>query len=249
MDDINHDEVSAEEAADCSADINYDSITPVVESVASDMSRRYGQYGADRADISQECWLWIFLHPEKVVEFLDNGDYGVKQLAKTLRNEAQDYGESVKAQHLGYSLDDLYHYRKDEVRMLLDAVFDEEAWTEPPVSEEGPTGRRDPATGGGWIATLTDVSQAFDRLQEKDRDLLIAFHREGWTNKMLADSAGVTEQTMSYRHDSAVRRLVDKLGGPRPRPQHDEDCSHVWRNRHALSNTTARAIQQQNYEE
>lgn len=230
-------------------DIPIDDITPVVESTASDMGRRYHRYGAGREDMSQTGWLWIFDHPRKVLEYLENEKYGIKQLARALRNEMHDYGESVKAQELGYSLDDLYHYHKSEVRTLLDAMFDEEAWTEPPVSEGGPTGRRDPATGGGWIATLADVSQAFAKLSEEDRGLLHAFHRDGWTNKMMAQASDISEQTMSYRHDMAVKRLVDVLGGPRPKPQHDADCTHMWRGRHAMSNSQSRAVTQESYDD
>lgn len=229
-----------------------DDITPIIESVASEMGRRYSRFGADRDDLAQEAYLWLYDHPQKVADFLDDDKHGHKKLALTLRRELQDYGESVKAQHLGYSRDDLYYFHKGEVRALLDAMFDEEAWTEPPVSDGGPTGRRDPATGGGWIATLADVSQGFAKLSAEDRDLLHGFHRDGWANKMMAESAGISEQTMSYRHDMAVKRLVDILGGPKVKAQHDETCDHPYRphyGRRAVSNSHARAIQQGYYDE
>lgn len=228
----------------------YEEIAPVVEAVASDMARRYYKYGAEREDMAQQCWMWLLDHPTKTLDYLADETYGIKKLARAMRNECHDYGEETKAQHLGYSREDLYYYHKGEVRALLDALFDEEAWTDPPLPEDtGRSGRRDPATGGGWVATLADVSRGFDALGDADKALLHAFHRDGYTNKMLAEMWEITEQTMSYRHDMAVKRLVDILGGPKPQPQHDEDCSHQWRGRRALSNAQARAYQQTAYDE
>ena len=226
-----------------------DGIMPVIDGVASDMGRKYHRFGADREDMSQTCLLWIFDHPSKVIEYLDNEKYGIKQLARALRNECHDAGEQIKAQYLGYSLDDLYYYKKNEAKSLLDSMFDEEAWTEPPISEGGPTGRRDPATGGGWIAALADVSRGYAQLSNADKALLEGFHRDGWTNIMMAEYHDCTTQTMSARHDSAIKRLVDILGGPRPRPQHDEDCDHGWHGRHAMGNSQARAVTQGQYDE
>lgn len=234
-------------------------IGPVIESVGADMGRRYSKYGADQADMSQEGWVWIYLHPGKVNEWFDPDLYSAKDgerlLARTLRNELHDFGEELKAQHLGYSRDDLVHYSRGMVRALLPSMFDPEAWLHPetPSSDTERRQKSVPAEGGNWVATLADVSQGFDKLDEEDRDLLAAFHRDSWSNKMLAEEAGVTEQTMSYRHDQAIKRLVNLLGGPAPRAEHDADCNHEHRDpyqgRRAVTNATARAIQQGNYDE
>ena len=228
-----------------------DDFSPIVESVASDMGRRYFRYGMERDDMSQVAYVWIFDHPDKVLDWLhgmEPKDFE-RILAKTLRNECHDAGESAKADHLGYSREDLVYYSKATLRDLLPAVFDEEAWLHP---EQGDGERRapsDPATGGNWLATLADVARAFKQLSAEDKDLLIAFHKDEIPNKILAQRYSVTEQTMSYRHDRVLHRLVKILGGPKPRPQHDEECNHWAGGRRAMSNAAARAAQSSYYEE
>jgi len=231
-------------------------VGPIVESVASDISRRYRNYGAEQADLSQQGWLWIYAHPRKMLEWFDSDNYSEKDsayiLARVLRNECSRYGEAIKAQHLGYSLDDLSYYSRTMVRELLPMMFDDEAWHHP---EQGDGERRsggDPATGGNWVATLADVSRAYDKLDPSDRDLLARFHRDGVSNNAMAESCGVSKQTMSDWHDKAVRRLVDQLGGVKARAEHGEDCDHewnTWMGRRAQSNAAARAQQQGYYDE
>lgn len=234
---------------------SFDDITPIIESVASEYGRRYAHYGYDREDVSQALHLWIFDHPDKVTEVLEmDARDSDRMLARILRNEAHDLGEDAKAQHLGYSRDDLVFYSKAMVRELLPSMFDDEAWTHPETSdvETERKHRSAPAEGGNWVATLADVSRAYDSLEHEDRDLLAAFHRDEYSNKLLSEIHGITEQTMSYRHDRAVKRLVDALGGPRARPQHDEDCEHPPRyvgQRYAISNANARSIQSSYYDE
>lgn len=238
----------------------YDDLSPVIDSIAAEYARRYSQYGLDREDLSQSAWLWLYEHPRKCAEFFENGtEQGVKLIARTLRNELHDVGEDAKAQHLGYSRDDIVYYTKAYVKSLLPSMFDEEAWLHP---EQGDGERRapsDPATGGNWITTLADISRAYDRLSKEDRDLLAAFHRDEYSNKLLSEMFDISEQTMSYRHDRAIGRLVKHLGGPKPRPQHGSDpdtgqsfyCEHGWGStrRRAQSNAAARAYQQGLYDE
>lgn len=234
-------------------------LAPIMESVAHDMSRRYSNYGGSHEDFYQEAWIWVASHPKKIALWFDPDltapKVGEKMLAQTLRNELADIGEDLKAQHLGYSRDDLSHYSRAMLRELLPSMFDDEAWLHP---EQGTGERRapsDPAAGGNWVATLADVSRAYDSLDASDRDLLAAFHRDEYSNKLLSEMHDVTEQTMSYRHDQAVKRLLKALGGPKDlggadAKAHDAECEHAWRSgRRAVSNASARAYQQSVYEE
>lgn len=226
----------------------YDDYQAIVAQVANEYGRRYRQYGVDREDFTSECWVWIMDHPRKLEEYLE-ADQPDKLIARSLRNHCYDAGESVKAQHLGYSRDDLTYYSRTMLRELLPFLWDEDAWIHPERAEDGRRGAGDPATGGNWIATLADVSRAFDQLDEEDRNLLIGFHRDDLRNKDMAELSAVGESLMSYRHDSAVRRLQRLLGGSRPHPEHDEGCEHEYRwgmGRQAVSNAAARA-QQQDY--
>lgn len=230
---------------------------PVVESVGADLGRRYWKYGATQEDMAQQGWLWIFQHPAKVVEWFDDENFTAaaasRLLARSIRNECEQYGQDLKAQAVGYNRDDLAYYTRGMVRDLLPAMFDPESWLNPEVSADGERRTKSAAAeGGNWVATLADVSQAYAKLEVEDRDLLAAFHRDLWTNNMLAEAYGLPKQTMSDRHDRAVRRLVDALGGARPQWAHDADCEHDlhgWVGRRSLSNSQAQAIQSSYYED
>lgn len=231
-------------------------ITPIVEGIATDVGRIYARYGFDRDDASQTALLWLYQHPGKTAQYLDEGQVGLRMLARALRNEATNAGEDAKAAHLGYSRDDLFYYSKAMLRDLLPSFFDGEAWLHPETPDLDTERRRRaaPAEGGNWIATLADVSRAFAQLEQDDKDLLRMFHEDPqWSNKGAAGYFGISEQTMSYRHDRAVGRLVKILGGPRPKAQHDEGCANEecgwWGGRRAMSNSAARARQDNYYEE
>lgn len=230
---------------------HYDTIYPIVESVATDFGRKFWRYGIDSNDIGQSLWEWCLKHPNKLDTWLSE-DNGERPLVVTLRNEALRLGVEAKASYLGYSAEDLSWYSKKELqKVLLPAIFDEEAWTEPPVSEDAGRSGRDPATGGNWVALLADVSRAFSGLSFEDQAMLRAFHQDGRTNKLMAEMTGVSEQAMSRQHARAIGRLHRLLGGDRPRSTHDSECEcgQYVGGRRAISNAAARAAQEGYYEE
>src|SRR5690606_26210954 len=142
-----------------------------------------------------------------------------------------------KAQAVGYERSDLYFYTTGELRVLLDSVFDQQAWHNPPQSDV--RSQKSPAEGNNWLTTLADVSLAFKKLPREDRETILDFHDRGWTNKELADMHGVSEQVMSYRHNRALKRLQRLLGGPKPNPMKPNDGDPIWRGRRAISNRQA----------
>lgn len=225
----------------------YPSLEPMVSAIASEFGRKGHRYGAEADDFKQEFVCWLLDHEELVAEWMDpevDERESSKFLGKCLRNEARDYLTDIKAQALGYERHDVYHYSKNEVKALLPAMFDPEKWHEPPASDGRST--KAPAEGGNWIATLADVAQAYEKLGQDDQALLAWFHRDGWMNKMVAQVYDVSEAVASYRHHRALKRLVDHLGGERPSPS--RSSSDPWRGRHAVSNSTARAVVANQYE-
>lgn len=242
-------------------------VGPIVESVGADMSRRYRRYGLGQEDAAQQGWLFVFQHPEAIERWFDTDNYSVevacKILARSLRNEVQKYGEQVKAQVLGYHADDVAYYDRGMVKALLPAMFDPEAWLDrglPPEGEgdedaEAERQRRKTvllSEGNTWVATLADISQAYARLEDEDKGILAGFHRDNWSNDMMAQAYGLPKQTMSDRHARAIKRLVNKLGGERPAWPHDHTCEHPfdgWVGRRSISNGAARAYQSSVYED
>ena len=218
-------------------------LAPMVEGIASEFGRSNRVYGAEAGDFSQELYLWIVENEDQVRQWLDPELYGEKEgtrlLAGTLRNRARGCAVDIKAQALGYKTSDLQWYSRNEVKNLLPLVFNEDSWHEPPRSE----GRsaKAPSEGGNWIATLADVAQAFAKLKPADQNLLRGFHADDWTNRMMAEAENVTHQAMSERHDRAIDRLVQLLGGTQPpQPLRPRD---PWQGRRSVTNSAARAYQ------
>jgi hypothetical protein len=229
-----------------------ESLEPMIESIAAEYGRRHRVHGADLEDFGQELRLWVIKNEAKVLEWLDpelwEPKAGEKMLAKSLRNEAKDYGVDIKAQAVGYERSDLHWYSKGEVKSLLPNVFNPDAWQEPPKSEGRST--KAPSEGGNWVTTLADVAQAIAKLDLYDQSILRAFHKDGWTNKMMADVEKVSESLMSYYHDRAVSRLVKVLGDEQPKPMRTQsDKRDPWRGRRAVTNSTARSINSRTYDD
>lgn len=208
----------------------FDSVEPMIASIAAEYGRRHHVHGADAEDFQQQLRIWVLEHKQKVGKWLDaDPEGGMKMLAKSLRNEAKDYALDIKAQAVGYDPGDLYFYGKTEVRALLPSALDPEV-----VLEGAPD---------GLVAARADVAAGFKRLGPEDRALLEGFHLSGWTNKMMAQAEGVSEQLMSYRHTRAVNRLVKILSGSGQKPQRDP-----WKGRSAIGNGHAQAITGSDYE-
>ena len=224
---------------------------PVVDGIAATFGKSGAKWGASASDFSQEAVTWMLenerLLSRKYAE-ADSPDAFGKYLAQCITNEFKDYYVDIRDQAGGQPRQGAYYYTLAEVRELLPIMFDPRKWHEPPVTEGAAT-RGDPATGGNWIATLADVAQAYARLEHGDRVLLHRFHQEGFMNKTMAKMYGVSEATMSNRHNAAVKRLLEVLGGERPKKMRRDVKGDPWRGRHAVSNATARAMQSNYYEE
>jgi RNA polymerase sigma factor (sigma-70 family) len=228
----------------------YDDYRHLLDSVANEFGRTNHQHGAEGADFAQELAMWLMGNAERVSaqEQELEGRQFAKWLSRCLRNECLDYALDIKAQAAGYERRDLHFYTKGELKVLLDAVFDEEAWLHPPQVEGGRSPKA-PAEGNNWVATLSDVARAFDKLDEDDREMLRDFHERGWRNGELAKMHGVTEAVMSYRHGAVLGRLLKVLGGPAPKPMRKSETDPTWRGRHAISNAAARARTAGDYED
>jgi RNA polymerase sigma factor (sigma-70 family) len=236
-----------------------DFLKPIVSGVALEFSRRFHKAAqVEYADVEQECWVWCIKHPTKVSRWMKEED-GHRPIRTSLRNVALDYCSREKAARLGYDHDDLYWWSKGDVEVALGAMFSYEDWLSPPQSEG--RSNKSAAEGGNYIATLADLSRAFDQLNAEDRKLLTLYYRDEEYQRDIAEDYGVSQKTISVRIDGAVRRLADKLGGPAPRQGaiHDPDpatggceCGHTrWGgpgSRKVLSGAAARAITSSSYD-
>lgn len=226
--------------------VDLSELEPSIAQVAGKYGAMYRKYGAEADDFAQELRLWALERQDYITVLLDpeqtDPKYGMKRLLDALENEAKDYAVDIKAQSLGYKREDLYWYGRNELKALLPAMFDPESRHNPPQMEEGARGKRPAQEGNNWLATLADVSRAYEKLDPEDQLLLRGFHLHGWSNKELAAEYQVSEQMMSYYHSRALNRLLRNAGGAAPRPMRSAaKKDDPWRGRHAVSNAAARA--------
>lgn len=233
-------------------------VDEVAQVVASTYARRFHPH-VQRDDVLQEIYVWALQHQTKVSHWIDDTDDDGREAGRLLGRAMQDaalrYCQQEKAARLGYRLDDLAYYSRGEVKELLPSMFDVDAWTNPPKNPGERAAKKPAAEGNGWLATLADVSRAFDVLSAEDRDLLTRVYRDDESMVRIGDESGVSRQVVAKRVERAVNRLVNVLGGPRPRGGHYPDehgeCECGWGHpgaRKAMSGAHARALTSSSYD-
>lgn len=184
--------------------------------VASAVKRTLGFYPeADRNDLSQEAWLWLYDHPARVERDADKPKTASWRLTRDLGAHLGDICRREKAQALGYKPEDEYRYGKAMVALALPAAI--AGTTEPPTFvREEIAKRTDPSEGGNWMALLADMGMAWEHadLTEQQRELLTDYYCRELTQSEIADAIGSTQQAVGGRIRAATAKVVDYLGGP-----------------------------------
>lgn len=209
--------------------------------VARSTARRFSM--VDWEDVAQELRVWWLKNHVRIGRYLaedaeDSAKPGTKKLMRALSLEASGYCQVEKARHLGYRPEDLFFYTTGALRELLVMALDYECWLQLGQTGDGEGGRSvgSPAEGNNLVAVLSDVRRGLDLLNDSDRDLLVALYRDAFSEQELAERAGLTAEAINKRHDRALMRLRDALGGERP-PMHDGPGA-----RRVLSNAAAQAM-------
>lgn len=241
-----------------SFEATWDHVFPGVANQAVTYARKNARWGIDAGDLRQEAAAWLlsnrsdgtpiceWLH-QKRVEFDDDTRWE-RYVLKCVRNEWADWMQDVRAQAGGQDRATVAWYTKQQVRELLNAMYDDDAWLEPPVVDGAPSARSDPRTGGNWVASLADISRAVGQLSKPERDILVWRHAWGRPHSWVAEQLECSESAASSKYDRIVSKVHDLLGGDRPSPQRPHDVRDPWRGRHAVQNSYARRILSRQYE-
>lgn len=195
----------------------------MVAKIASEYARKFKMTEAE--DIRQELWVWFLEHPNKTLSWskMDVKE-GTKLFARSLRNAALDYCQKQKAKTAGYDPSDNYYYQAELVESLLPAVlsgaWQQEGFMDIASDVKAP---RTPAEGGNWMAFLADVSFGYETLPEHHQNVLRLRFQDGLIGSDLGDKLDTTNDAARMRVNRAVRALINKIGGPRPRKEGDEE--------------------------
>lgn len=212
---------------------------PTLIAVARSVARRFSM--VDWEDVAQELRLWFISEPAVIRYLSDDSEdkVGTKKLMRSLGRQASAYCQTEKAHSLGYQVSDLEFYSTGALRDLLQMVFEYENWICTTANDGQPRAASRPAEGNNLVAALSDVSRALDLCKEADRELLYRLYRDGFTEAEIAEEDGVSEEAVNKRHDRALARLRDVLGGERPAFPEGPGTRRVMSNSAAIAQTGA----------
>jgi RNA polymerase sigma factor (sigma-70 family) len=191
--------------------------------VAYEYAKRYRM--VDVQDIRQELWLWFLSRPNKLKDWYENFEQRDrdKLIARSLRNAAQKYCTKEKAKSVGYETSDVYYYDAAVIEEFMPYILTD--------SYSMPVGVNDLnykpntnsiAENNTWLAVRTDISIAFESVNERHQNVLrLRFGSLNTTLKDVAQELSISADAARKRVDRAMAALIEELGGKRPYPDND----------------------------
>lgn len=193
---------------------SFDTAQAIAAVVARTVHKKYNTY-FDLADVRQELTIWCLEHEKKVTQWLTTDEHGDKKLSKTLYRQAEKYCRRRKAKSAGYMLQDEAYYPGSVITTLLPYVWADITPSQANDSEYVSSGSS-PAEGGNFIIQIFDVKSALEKLDPQDKLILQMKYYEGSTFGEIAEILEISDTTAHRRHEGALRRLSQVLGGPSP---------------------------------
>jgi hypothetical protein len=178
--------------------------------ISSNLAKKYKGY-VEYDDFKQELTGWC-LEDEKRAARLWAAPWWFRN--RRLWTIGERYARKVKAQALGYEIEDEFFYSPEVLKRLLPDVFDHDS--EAPVKgTEEVKGKAELTME--WETMIADVRRALELIGNADFELLWAVHGEqGATLNGHAEVKGWDGLTAWRRYRKALRRLSDLLGGQIP---------------------------------
>lgn len=190
--------------------------TDMVNQVASEYAKKYPM--VDRDDIRQQIWLWFVEHPRNLSNYRSDHEQkdADRLIAKSLRNAAYDYCIKEKANTEGYNPNDNFWYTKDFIKMMIPGVLTDN-WEKLEVALTN-MGRstKAPSESGDWMAYGADIRRAFDKLDEREQNLVFLFYAQDMDSKELHEIAQEdrpTHKATAMAANRAINKMVNFLGG------------------------------------
>lgn len=188
----------------------------IVISVSSEYHKKFPMIELD--DIKQSLYQWFVEHPNKLKEWEAIGKKDAKNLIyRSLRNDALDYCQKWKAKTVGYDVSDVQFYDKSTIEMLLPSIFMEKNSDLPKLNIGIPGKPPAPAEGGNILVMILEIDSAYHKLSIEDRKVLFYKYAEHLDYPDIAKEMQLgSEDAARMRHNRAINKLVNKLGGFKP---------------------------------
>lgn len=194
-------------------------VSASLASAANSVYRRFSGY-VEREDLVSEGWLWVLEHKVRTEEY--DADENQKRADYRFRRDVsmamETYARREKSTKVGYDPTDEAFYSQALVAVMLPAVVDG-VYEPSPGIVDGSSNRSDPAEGGTWQAARADVAKAWEAaaLTEGERSTLKAYYVDGYSEAEIGEWFGLTQQTISKRIKAGIRKIVNELGGTKPK--------------------------------
>jgi RNA polymerase sigma factor (sigma-70 family) len=169
-------------------------------------------------DVFQHLSLWAVEHWHKIEEW-EGQQSLVFKLKRTFNNESQKFAAKERAYKTKSIPSDAFYYTHEILQELLKDVWHYEQWVSSaaPSDAEFVSKTSKPNEGNNREAMLSDVSNALERLNEQDRELLRRRFDGGGTDvDVLAIEYQISDEALRKRVSRALTKLQDRLGGEQP---------------------------------
>lgn len=188
----------------------------IVQAVSAEYHKKYDMVELD--DIKQSLYQWFVEHPNKLNEWESIGEKDAKNLIyRSLRNDALDYCQKWKAKSVGYETSDVFYYDAAMIEALLPAVIRGEIGIAHKLNLAGPGKPPAPAEGGNMMVMMIEIDKAYNKLNTEDRTVLFYKYAESFDYNAIATEMSLgSEDAARMRHNRAIKKLINRVGGFRP---------------------------------
>jgi RNA polymerase sigma factor (sigma-70 family) len=168
-------------------------------------------------DLVSVGWTYLLEHPEaqRAFDELPEEKLAIWRLQREMWRVMDRYARKQKAAQSGYEPEDEASYSRTILNVFLPYVLNNDRL--PPVRDQ-PEGKstRDPAEGSNWLVMWLDVAEAWASadLTASERELLVEIYLYNCTQEDVGERLGLSQATVSRRHQTAIGKLQERLGGP-----------------------------------
>ena len=194
----------------------------IASHVADEYHKKY--HMVEREDIKQSLYEWFVSHPRKLTEWEKLGNRSAQNLLyRSLRNQALDYCQLWKSKSIGYELSDLFYYEADVIEALLPAILRGDVAEAPKLNLGMPGRPSAPSEGGNLMAMMAEIKVAYETLSKEDKGILFLKYANSLDYSSIATELQLpSDDAARMRHNRAIKKIINRLGGYRPFLDKDE---------------------------